>query len=408
MKKLKLLKSIISNTNKTYKTIKKHKDNISDKISNITEIKDSVKSIAINAIANNEIANKVNNKLNKIITKKQQMFWDIKNKKKEMSEGVENLIIKLPDYADLIYSLNLKNKKFDTKWRESKILSFKILTKFNIIRKISKINFQLFDSGKINERQFITNFYFTSFFETMYGNPNNVKNDLINMRNKFNDKMYKNWYLYVYGRVYFYSILKWRGKQNPLLSYIIGLNNEIYLEIKNEINEFTADTSRWNYYSIIDLTFANSLHPLLSIKRDKNEFAIRIYNILNVLIKSREHVTKEHVKLLQFILPSDNNFMDYINLLNKITSINSYFFYEFTKLKGKVIESTLNKKINDNFDYLVYGLLFSIFSEKEFFFDINRIKKTLGFLKMKDSYVVLDELGKEIKNIKTNLDYAKQ
>jgi len=403
MKKRKLLKNLFTKGIKTVNKINHHKHHKNTIESSIKKAKNIAKNIIKPHIMNNSIANKISNEISDVLQVKKEVLWDLKKKKEKINNNFNDLIIKLPDYSDYIFSLNLKNITMDAKWRRGKIIILKLITKTKIIKKISKVNFELFHANKITEREFISNFYFTSFFEIMYGNPDNVIKDLITIRNKLMPKMYQNWYIYVYGRMYYYSLLKWNDNTNPLMKYILSLNNEIFLEIKTEIDDFMENQVRWNYYQIIDLTFANSMHPLLRIKRDKNEFALSIYEILKSLKRGKETITLNHLKYLQFLLPENKYFMDFIVLLNVLSSVNSYFFYEYTILKGNVIESILGSNINDNFDYLLYGMLFSIFSEDNFYYNLDKIEKILNNLKMNDSDIILIDLGKEIKNIRENL-----
>jgi len=406
MKKLKLLRSIISNAIKIKKNINTFSDILDESITIINTVKESkqkVKNKVKSVIKGSGKFRKIQKKINTIKTKKRKVLWLIDNKKKNISKHIDEMVASIPDYSELFFSLNFKNNKIDVKWRKLKLLFSIVATRGGLIKKISAINFRLYINHKINERVFITNFYLTSFFEIMHGNSQNVINDLIKMRLELNQKLYTKWYLYVYGRMYFYSLLKWGSEKNEIMNYILKLNHDIFFSFKDEVDDFFYHSNRWNTYPFMDLMFSNSLFPFLSIELDKSDDMLKIYAVLAKLKDVGEFISGEYIRFFQFIIINESFFIDFISRINEIIKTNNYFFYEYSLFKGGRVEEIMNNKIKDNMEYLIYSILFSIFVDEKFYIDLKRVKLYLHELGLKDSDSIIGELGKNIKNIRLNI-----
>lgn len=417
MKKVKILKSLFSKKRNLYTTVGK----IIDFIEKVEDFKEKVDK------KKNNIQSKVSLLKNtavilkkRISTIKKEDFiikkdtWDRISdyssiKIKQFGNRVEvkqaNIINNhYPLIKDIFFNYNLTFKNSDIYLRKTKKVFLKSLSQKGLVRKFLTKNINLYSQGSITEERFTEIICDLSYIEMMFGDYNKLEKIIDDFLKNKPPHLTNNWHLYFLGRMYFFSLLRWKTEVNSFTSYIRGnsipflFSNE---EFRNELISYPNFKKESMYLHLSDLVWSIQLSNF-SLKSTSKDVSFRreVEEVYGKIKSKGNDLISIYAPFFQYFLLEAKDSFSLFSFIGSIKRVNSMFSIPFDMYTGKSIEKNLNKDNYDSAEFIYFILMFNVFSVKEFYYDLGNFMRHLNKFNLSNS----DKFIAKLRAVSDNTD----
>ena len=333
------------------------------------------------------------------------IFDNVKNVSDKINKNFETYLINanINDIFTMFFDFNLKNIKIDSLVRKIKDNILKGLVSYKVIDVFIIKFVDYYFNKKIKDKDFYDVFYDVCFFYIINNKHSKVVNLIEYVEGKnVNQFLYSNWKYYLYGKLHYFMILS-RDYNQLLINNTIRKLNEV--DVENIIEEMehyenkSFDKNIFNYHDLLWLIHKPSMFAC------KQEFETLTSSIIqNTIVKLDEQYKEyreSYNKYLKYVFVKTKNSIDIIKVIKGIIERRDIIYYRYSKENPVKIENFLKSNI-DNVLYVYYVFIFSLSTDKVFYFDFRKFLKVIKSYKMENIESFISMIVNSIPNIKEN------
>ena len=422
MKKRKLLIGLFSKKRTFHTAVGK----VIDFLEKAEEIKEKIESkkedihIKTNSLKEKVKSLKIKGKSIKTDFFSKKSNWDMvkeapKNrlfKIKGLLEKQESQLIKsyYPLVRDIVFDYNLVFKNSDMYWRRGKNIVLKYLASTGSFRKAIIEVSRLQSKSIIPEKDYINIMNDLVYMEMMFGDYQKLESIVNSIILSKPNYLSDNWYYYLFGRMYYYSLLKWKTENNDFTKYIRNTNIPFLFDEKNieqELISYPNYKEKMDYFQYTDLVWAIQLSNFM-IGNKNRSFRSEVLEVHKKIVSLKKDVINVYASYFQFFLLNSKDAYIILSFISSIKRVNSLFSFPFEFYTGKEIEDNLNKDGYDNAEYIYFILMFNIFSNKKFYYNLGEFMRGLKRFKLSNADSLVTQLRKISKNTEAVFQYTEK